>query len=54
MLDKLKGSKRFWTAMAGALVVAIHELVGIPEDALWPVVAVLSSLVLGYSVRDPE
>jgi len=27
---------------------------GIAEDTLWPLVAVASSLVLGYTIRDPE
>ena len=54
VVSKLKGSKRFWTLVGSALVVALHELLGIPEDAIWPFVTAVSAMILGYSVRDPE
>ena len=46
-------SKRAWTAVSVALVVVCNELFGISESAMWPLVGSGSSLILGYTVRDP-
>ena len=51
LLPKL--SKRAWTAVAVALVVVCNEMFGISESAMWPLVGIGSSLILGYTVRDP-
>jgi len=51
LLPKL--SKRAWTAVAVAMVVVCNEMFGISESAMWPLVGIGSSLILGYTVRDP-
>tara|TARA_A100001515_G_scaffold138980_1_gene133136 strand:- start:1620 stop:1790 length:171 start_codon:yes stop_codon:yes gene_type:complete len=56
-MDKLKSllkSRRFWTAVASVVVVAMNEALGIPEDTANAIAAIGVSWIVGDSLRTTE
>ena len=47
----MDGWKRVITGVGGIIVVAAQDLLGIPEAAIAPIVAIILGLILGDSVR---
>ena len=57
MPDKIKTllkSRRFWTAVGGVVVVAINDLLGIPEETANTIVAIGVAWIVGDSLRVTE
>ena len=54
MLKQKLTSRKFWMAIAGALIVVFNEGLdlGIPEDTYWGLVALVLGYVFGEAVVD--
>jgi hypothetical protein len=50
-IEALMHSRRFWLAVAGVAAVAFNETVGIPEENVLSIAAIVIAWILGDSVR---
>lgn len=53
-LTALLNSRRWWTAVGGAVVVAFKDVLGMDEQTAWGIVSLAIAWIVGDSIKRTE